>query len=257
LICLLTNDDGLTAQGLQELRRQLEAMPDVQVFLVAPERERSAASHSITLHKPLQVREVSGPGERSRAWSVSGTPADCAKLAIHALLPERPQVLISGVNCGSNLGTDVFYSGTVSAAIEGTILGIPSLAVSLSDRTAQDFRLAARVAWQLARQVAERGLPPWSLLNVNVPPGQPRGVALTRLGNRKYRDIFDRRLDPRGHTYFWLGGDALEVDNEPDTDVWAVQHGQVSVTPLRLELTHQALLQELAGWPLERLLDGV
>lgn len=256
LVFLLTNDDGVHAEGLQALRLELENVRDAIVYVVAPDRERSASGHAITVHRPLLVDELELSGSRSRMWAVSGTPADCTKLAVMALLPETPSLVISGINRGPNLGTDVFYSGTVSAAIEGTILGIPSIAVSLGATEDLDYDLAAVFTRRLALRVIERGLPANTLLNVNIPAleeSQIVGSAVTRLGVRRYRNVFHRRLDPRGRVYYWLAGEAMEEECEPDTDVTAIRNNLISITPIQLDLTHHGARAYLQRWSLDLL----
>jgi 5'-nucleotidase len=253
MIILLTNDDGVYAEGLQALRQEMEQLDMTEIYVVAPDRERSATGHAITMHRPLFAEEVRFSGARSRCYSVTGTPADCTKLAIEALLGVRPDLVISGINRGANLGTDVFYSGTVSAAIESTILGIPSIAVSLAAWRHPDFTPAARFARQLARKTLEEGLPRGTLLNVNVPPLDPSlcaGVVVTKLGVRLYKDVFDRRTDPRGREYYWLAGELMEYGNDPDTDVAVVSNNQISVTPIHLDLTNHNLREVIQKWSL-------
>lgn len=260
LIILLTNDDGIHANGIQAMRRELEGLPDAEIWVVAPDRERSASGHAITLHRPIFPVEVhlpAGEGPRTHLYSVSGTPADCAKLGIEELLPRRPDLVISGINRGSNLGTDVLYSGTVSAAIEGTILGIPAIAVSYASFEAADpadYALAARFTRTLAARVLQEGLPQGTLLNVNVPAVEPEdvtGIAVTKLGVRLYRNQWDRRVDPRGKVYYWLAGELMEQHNDPDTDVVAVQQNKISVTPIQLDMTDYSLIKNLKGWNLK------
>ncbi len=251
MLILLTNDDGLHADGIQALRKVLEAEPGMEVILVAPDRERSASGHALTLHRPLFAHQVQMPGTTVPMYSVTGTPADCAKLAIDELLPRRPDLVISGINRGSNLGTDVFYSGTVSAAIEGTILGIPAIAASLATFDPFDYGFAARFVRDLALRVVREGLPAGVLLNVNIPPVSPEnlaGVAITRMGVRRYDNEWTRRVTPRGQPYYWLAGEVAELPNDPDSDVVAVQNHQISITPLRLELTADDVLPQLKAW---------
>jgi len=248
---LVTNDDGIHAEGIKALWRALESV--AEVFVAAPDRERSAVGHGITVHRPLRVREMNFSGNRVRGWVVDGTPADCVKLCLEALIPAPPDLLISGINLGANLGTDVLYSGTVSAAIEGIINGVPSLAVSLAaDNQAEpDFRCAAAFTRALLGLLRERRLPPGTLLNINVPPCPPRGVRVTRLGFRRYVNVIDRRTDPRGRVYFWMAGEPLDVDDgDPDTDVRAVADGYISVTPVHFDLTNHEMIAELKTWPL-------
>ncbi len=248
---LLTNDDGVYAEGLQTLRRHLEGEEELEVFVVAPERERSASSHAITLHKPVYVHEVKLEDCACRTWSVSGTPADCTKLGVLALLDRRPDLVISGINRGPNLGMDVFYSGTVSAAIEGAILGIPSLAVSLASFEDAEYSSAARFTVGLVRQIRRRGLPEGALLNINIPdldPERMAGVAMTRLGLRYYTDVFHPRQDPRGRTYYWLAGEVKQSGEGPETDIGALEQNLISITPLQLRMTDMQLLRHLEGW---------
>lgn len=246
---LLTNDDGVRSPGLSALVAQLASSHEVTV--IAPDRERSGVGHGITVRDPLRVYRVDLPGE-CEAFAVSGTPADCVKIAFDALLDAPPDVVISGVNDGVNLGTDVLYSGTVAAAIEGRLYGAQALAVSLDGRDAQGFAYAARLAEALALRLVEEGLPPETLLNVNVPKGAPagvKGVRLTRLGRRRYRNVFDRRSDPRGREYYWLAGDPedLEMD-DATTDASALCSGYVSITPIRVDMTHYESIERLRRW---------
>ncbi len=240
-VLLVTNDDGVHASGLAALARALAELGDVHVL--APEREQSACGHALTLHRPLRVERL---GERR--FAVNGTPSDCVNLGILGFLPERPVLVVAGVNHGSNLGDDVTYSGTVSAAMEGTLLGVPSIAVSLVD--GGDFDGAAAIARLLAMRVLVTGLPPKTLLNVNVPARTPRGLRLTRLGHRVYSGKVVEQADPRGRAHYWIGGGEAEWGELAGTDMGAIHEGDVSITPLHLDLTnHRALdqLAELAG----------
>jgi len=247
---LVSNDDGIHSAGLAALADALAAMGDVVV--VAPDREQSACSHALTLHRPLRIDEV-GPNR----FTVDGTPTDCVNLAVNAILPERPTLLVSGINRGANLGDDVTYSGTVSAAMEGTLLGIPSIAMSLVGRGPYDFGPAATFAARLTAWVLEHGLPPDTLLNVNVPPDKdgvaPNAVELTRMGRRRYGDAIVEKVDPRGRKYYWIAGDEVPFVAEEGTDFHAVQHGRISVTPIHLDLTNYPTLEQLAPlratWP--------
>lgn len=246
---LLTNDDGIFAEGISILRKELEKFGEI--YVIAPDRERSAAGHSITVHRPLRVREAGFRSPRVRGWVVDGTPADCVKLGLEALLPEKPDFLISGINFGPNVGTDVLYSGTVSAAIEGIINGIPSVAVSLATHDEPDFTTAVLFIEDLLPELARQVLPTGTLLNVNVPPGKPRGVRVTKLGNIRYVNVIDRRTDPRGRIYFWMAGEPLDLDgNDPDTDVRAVKEGFISVTPVQIDLTDYLFIEKLKKWTL-------
>ncbi|HEY3314122.1 MAG TPA: 5'/3'-nucleotidase SurE [Bacillota bacterium] len=254
MIVLLTNDDGIRADGIQALKVAFEAVPGSEVYVVAPDRERSASGHAITIHHPLQVEEVQLEGKTpGRAFAVSGTPADCVKLGVKAILPEAPGIIVSGINRGPNLGTDVFYSGTVSAALEGVILGIPSIAVSMTAFEYLDYTVAANFAVHVAGEVVRRGLPERTLLNINVPPLSPEeiaGVALTRLGERPYENIFERRFDPRGKLYYWLVVEDLALAGGADTDVGAIRDNLISVTPIHLDLTNHDVMETLSRWSL-------
>lgn len=253
LLILLTNDDGIYSEGLQVLRIEMEKLENSRICLVAPDRERSGSGHAITVHRPLHVEAISLKNSRSEAWAVTGTPADCTKIAIEAILGQNPDLVISGINRGPNLGTDIFYSGTVSAAIEGAILGVPSIAVSLGAFQDLDFSFAAAFTRMLVEEVTAKGLPSGTLLNVNVPPLEPSqiaGVRITRLGVRRYKNVFDKRVDPRGKVYYWLAGEVVDLDQEPDTDVGSFNNNEISVTPIRLDLTDYSIIEAIKGWSL-------
>ncbi|MCL6610047.1 MAG: 5'/3'-nucleotidase SurE [Peptococcaceae bacterium] len=247
---LLCNDDGIFAQGIIALRERLEKMGEVErIFVVAPDRERSAIGHGITMHRPLRAREVKYASPKSAGWSVDGTPADCVKLAVEELLDKPPDLVVAGINLGANLGTDVLYSGTVSAAVEAVICGCPAVAVSITSYDDPDFSVAADFTAGIIPVVHREGLPPGTLLNVNVPPGRPKGVKVVRLGNMKYVNIFDRRTDPRGRVYYWMAGEVCDLeDNCPDTDVGANARGYITVTPVQIDLTNHGELERIRGW---------
>lgn len=238
-ILLLTNDDGVHARGLAALAAALDELGEVHV--IAPEREQSACGHALTLHRPLRVEPL---GERR--FAVNGTPSDCVNLGVLGFLPAPPVLVVSGINQGSNLGDDVTYSGTVSAAMEATLLGVPAIAVSLVN--GGDVDTAARVARLVATQVLVRGLPRKTLLNVNVPARTPRGVALTRLGHRVYSEKIVAQTDPRGRPHYWIGAGEPQWEALEGTDMAAVHEGYVSVTPLHLDLTNHAGLAQLGDW---------
>lgn len=260
---LVCNDDGVHAEGVARLAASLK--PLGKVVIVAPDRERSAASHALTLHAPLRMREVA-----DGVFAVDGTPADCVYLGALQVLERKPDLIVSGINHGSNIGDDVTYSGTIAAAIEGTILGIPSFAVSQeakSDvpRGSQsgrfDFANAGAIAYEMARRVLQDGLPGSDiLLSINVPDGPIKGVRCTRQGKRTYDEVVHQGTDPRGSSYYWIGsGAAPHVAQDPDTDYMAVHDGYVSICPLHLDLTHYpslAHLQEHWG-DLDKVLRGV
>lgn len=250
---LLTNDDGIHAEGLIALRRACLAAGH-RVWVVAPDRERSGSGHAITLASPLYVEEVRFDDGGPVGYSVSGTPADCAKLAIRAICSEAPDLVLSGINRGPNLGTDVFYSGTVSAAIEAIILGVPAIALSLAGYENLDYTYAADYGLRLAAMAAERGIPEHALLNVNFPAVERRriaGTAVTRLGERRYQNVFERRIDDDERAYYCLLEESLENADEPATDVWAIGRNLVSLTPVHIDLTNHGLIQTLAPWAAE------
>ena len=240
---LISNDDGIQSEGLRTLARALAKVGEVCV--VAPDREQSAASHAISLHRPLRIHEVADCW-----WSVDGTPTDCVYMAIHHLLKDRPpDVVVSGINYGANVADDVTYSGTVAAAMEGALLGIPAIAVSLAARDHFDFEPAAEFATALAAVVAERRLPRGMLLNVNVPRKPARGYRITKLGKRSYGSEVVVNVDPRGRKYYWIGGAQSKHEDIPGSDCNAVfGEGLVSVTPLHLDLTEYKLLDEMRSW---------
>ncbi|MEO5657503.1 MAG: 5'/3'-nucleotidase SurE [Nitrospiria bacterium] len=242
---LVSNDDGIHSEGIKRLADALRAIGEVTV--VAPDGEQNAAGHAITLHKPLRVTQLA-----DGVYSTSGTPTDCINLGVISILKARPALVVSGINKGENLADDVTYSGTVSAAMEGTLLGIPSIAVSQAGEGAFRFEAAAWFAARLAELVLANGLPPDTLLNVNVPDldrSQVRGVKITRLGRRSYdaNDIVEN-TDPRGRKYYWIGGNRVFGTVNEGTDFGAVQAGYVSVSPVHLDLTNYAALATLAGW---------
>ena len=238
---LVTNDDGILAPGLASLEAALAGLGDV--YVVAPDREKNAVGHALTLHRPLRVERL---GERR--FAVNGTPSDCVNLAILGLLPRVPSLVVSGINHGSNLGDDVTYSGTVAAAMEGTLLGVPSVAVSLLDPERGAFDEAARIARLVAARVLVEGLPSKTLLNVNVPAGPVKGIRLTRLGHRVYKEKVVEETDPRGRTYYWIGAGPPVWEDREATDIGAVRQGHASVTPLHLDLTHYEAFRRMAAW---------
>ena len=238
-IVLLTNDDGVHAAGLAALAGALDGLADV--YVLAPEREQSACGHSLTLHRPLRVEPV-----HERWFAVNGTPSDCVNLGVLGFLPARPVLVVSGINHGTNLGDDVTYSGTVSAAMEGILLGVPSIAVSLV--SGGDFAEAGRAARLVAARVLVEGLPPKTLLNVNVPADPPRGIRVTRLGHRVYSGKIVEQIDPRGRTHYWIGGGEPAWELLDGSDMAAVNEGFVSVTPLHMDLTSHRALAEMREW---------
>lgn len=248
---LLTNDDGITAPGIQALWQELSSIGEVTV--VAPDTERSATSQAITVHHPIRVDKYPIEGQPIAAWQVGGTPTDCVKIALEALLEIKPDVVVSGINNGPNMGTDILYSGTVSAAIEGALHGIPAIAISLATWRLSDFTPAAQFTRKLVQLLTERCLPPHTLLNVNVPALPMEnivGVEITKLGVIEYENTFERRLDPQGRSYYWMGGSIVDTVNEDGTDVLAVKNGKISVTPIHFDLTNYAIMNLLKEWNL-------
>ena len=250
---LLTNDDGIYAPGLRALRDVL--LPLGRVTVVAPATEQSATGHSVTLLAPLLVNEVFEEvhGERTRlGWAVEGRPADCVKLALLELLPEPPDLIVSGMNAGSNAGINVLYSGTVAAAIEGAFLRHTAIACSLEyDKKIFDFHRGAAYCRQVIDQILARNPPPCSLFNVNVPVlerGPIKGILVRPQNVSPYTEKFDRRVNPRGRTYFWTSPDFKCPDPHPDTDVEALADQYVTVTPLKFDLTDTARLADMAAW---------
>jgi 5'-nucleotidase len=244
---LVTNDDGIGATGLLALTEVLGTLSEVMV--IAPDREQSATSHSLTLNHPLRVKEV----ERSML-SVDGTPTDCVLLAFNGLLKEKPKLVVAGINHGWNLGEDVSYSGTVAAAIEGVLQGAPSFAISLAGKPPYSFEVASSFALKLARMILEKGMDSQTLLNVNVPnvPGASISrVKVTKLGKRLYRDLLIKKVDPRGRSYYWIGGNEPSWrSTEGHTDFRAIEEGMISITPLHLDMTDYARISEIESWNL-------
>lgn len=249
---LLTNDDGIRAQGIEALWQVLSDIADI--YVVAPDVEKSAMSQAITVHQPIRLDEYLFDGPFVKAWEVGGTPTDCVKVALESLLvDEMPDIIVSGINHGPNLGTDILYSGTVSAAIEAALHGLPAIAVSLDCWDHCDFTVAAQFIKKLIPKVLSHSLPRHTLLNVNVPAlpaTEIKGVAVTKLGFRHYENTFERRKDPRGRSYYWMGGNVFEDDNAEDSDVNAVKQGKIVVTPVHFDLTNYPLIKTIASWQL-------
>ncbi len=248
-LVLLTNDDGIFAPGLFALHQAISEVADVAV--VAPDTERSAAGHAITIANPLRV----SPFEKNGSFfghAVNGTPADCVKIAYYSILERKPDAVISGINFGSNTGINVLYSGTVSAATEANILGIPSFAISLTTYENPNFAPAARFAVRLLDIILENKLPEGTFLNVNVPnvadEHELAGIKITRQGKSKYKDNYDKRTDPRQHVYYWLTGFKRDVDESDDVDDVAVSKNYISITPLQYDMTAYDTLDILKNW---------
>lgn len=247
MLILCTNDDGYLATGLGVLTEAARPLGEVQV--VAPDREQSASSHSLTMHFPLRARRLD-----LSTHHVDGTPTDCVALAVGTLLERRPDFVLSGINHGPNMGEDVLYSGTVAGAMEATILGIPAVAFSYAGRDPSGIPAYLPLVERLLPQLVRReSFPAETLLNVNLPPIAPeevRGVRVTRLGRRVYTDSITRAKDPNGKEYFWIGGGGVEWRADEGTDFWAVNEGYISVTPLHLDLTNYKLLSDVEQWEL-------
>lgn len=240
---LVTNDDGYHSEGIIALENTLAEIGDV--YVVAPASEMSGASHSLTLARPLRIRQID-----ARHWTVDGTPTDCVTLALNRILPfeERPHVCVSGINHGANLGDDATYSGTVAGAMESTILGVPGLAFSLVANRSHDFTESAKVALELTRKAIEEGLPKGALLNINIPKGIPKGFRITKQGFKNARPVISEHIDPRGKPYYWIGEERSGFHAEGGTDFEAIDEGFVSVTPMRSDLTDYRALEALQSW---------
>jgi len=240
---LVTNDDGIHSDGLHKLEAAMMELGDV--YVVAPMSEMSGASHSLTLARPLRIRQLD-----ERHWSIDGTPTDCVTLALNKILAkdEHPDICVSGINHGGNLGDDATYSGTVAGALEATILGVPGIALSLVARDNFDFTSAAAIAVAAARKVLEEGLPEGTLLNINIPQGEIKGVKVTRQGIKNARPVITEHIDPRGKPYFWIGEEYFNTNSAEGTDYHAVELGYVSVTPLRSDMTDHLALSALETW---------
>ena len=251
-VILVSNDDGHQARGIEALVAAMESLGEV--YVVAPEAEQSASSHAISIHRPLRIREV-----RPRWYAVDGTPTDCSYVGINHLLKDRrPSLMVSGINHGANLADDVTYSGTVAAAMEASILGVPAIAFSLVTRSDFNFTAAADFARSLAAAALAQPLPASLLLNVNIPAGAAiRGYAVTRLGKHSYGFDVVEKLDPRGRKYYWIGGNEYQHEDIPGSDCNAVlREGLASVTPLQLDLTDGPMRERLRGWSLDGFARG-
>ena len=240
---LITNDDGYHSEGIIALENALSELGDI--YIVAPESEMSGASHSLTLSRPLRIRQ-----RDKRHWTVDGTPTDCVTLALNQILPagERPHICVSGINHGPNLGDDATYSGTVAGALEATILGVPGIAFSLAAFRSHDFTESARIALEITAKALADGIPEGTLLNVNVPKGVPKGIRITKQGFKNARPVISEHIDPRGKLYYWIGEVRDGFRAEGGTDFEALDEGFVSVTPMRSDLTDHIAVQTLADW---------
>ena len=247
---LLSNDDGVMAEGIKALTIELSKEHDV--YVIAPDRERSAAGHSLTLHTPIRVEELESKFGAKRIWITSGTPGDCVKIGIHAILSEdeKPDLIISGINHGPNLGSDILYSGTVSCAMEGAMMGYPSIAVSLASMSCEPelFKNVAVFMSKFVHKIKEFPFPKKSNLNINVPGLMPEdlaGVAITKLGGKMFTDEYDKRVDPRGKVYYWMAGELIKHCDNDESDINALRWNKVSVTPITFEMTLDSVIPEL------------
>lgn len=240
---LITNDDGIHSEGIAALENALKDIGDV--YVVAPESEMSGASHSLTLARPLRIRQID-----ERHWTVDGTPTDCVTLALNQILaPDiRPTICASGINHGANLGDDATYSGTVAGAMEATILGIPGLAFSLVANRSHDFTESAKIAREVTQKAILEGIPDGTLLNVNIPKGVPQGLKITKQGFKTARPVISEHIDPRGKLYYWIGEVREGFRAEGGTDFEAIEEGLVSITPMRTDLTNHAALEQIRDW---------
>lgn len=249
---LISNDDGIYSNGIYELAKRMTNLGKVTV--VAPDKEQSAIGHAITMHQPLRCKKIKLYDLDIDAWWVNGTPADCVKLGVETLLPERPDLIISGINNGENLGTDIIYSGTVSAAIEGSIFNIPAIAVSYEKHGEADYSLVAEAAAEVISQLLIYEKDEKFLLNINIPTANNmsdlKGVKITKLGVKKYKNNFQERKDPRGNSYYWLAGELIESDIDEDTDIFAVRSGYISITPIHINLSSYKDISRLKEWEL-------
>jgi 5'-nucleotidase len=239
---LLSNDDGINSSGLHALANALSKLG--KIYIVAPDREQSASSHALSIHRPLRIEKVS-----ENSFSVDGTPTDCINIAINGILNNtKPDIIVSGINRGENLGDDITYSGTVSAAIEGTLLGIPSLAVSLQGRNDFEFEAASYFSHLISSYILTNPIPKDTLINMNI-PGLPlkeiKGIKITRQGKRLYNDPIIEKTDPRGKKYYWIGGCELESMEMENSDIEAIKKGFVSITPIKLDMTDYSLMKKL------------
>ena len=247
---LISNDDGIAANGIRCLSEILSQKNDV--YVIAPDRERSAAGHSLTLHTPIRVEEVDAYNNVKRAWVTTGTPGDCVKIGINAILAdnEQPDLVISGINHGPNLGRDILYSGTVSCALEAAMLDYPSIAVSLSSMIPDPiyFDATAKFISKLLPRLKGFNFPERSILNINTPALEEEdiaGVEITKLGTKMFTDGYDKRVDPRGKVYYWMAGELTSRHEEDGTDIAAVRANRISITPVTFEMTHLGVIEEL------------
>jgi 5'-nucleotidase len=249
---LITNDDGIHAQGIFALKSALEKIADV--IVVAPDVERSAVGHAITLSDPLRVYSVEKQGVFF-GYAVNGTPADCVKLGLKSLVEDPVDLVVSGINLGPNTATNIMYSGTVSAAAEAVIMGVPGMAISLASFHVHEYAYASDLSCDLAELIYKNGLPEGTLLNVNVPAlpaDEIEGIVVTRQGKGRFEEYFDKRVDPTNRTYYWLAGKSMSPDYEEDVDDVVLTKKKVSITPIRYDLTDMNMISKLKSWGIEK-----
>ncbi len=253
---LVSNDDGIDSAGIYALVNSLKEIADVTV--VAPHKEQSAVGHAITMQTPLRVFEYHRDG-KFFGYAIDGTPADCVKIGIRNIMNEYPDLMVSGINHGSNTAVNIIYSGTVSAAREAAIMDVPSMAVSVTSHTVNDFSFAAKVAKYLSLEIKKRGIPNGTMLNVNVPnlpEEQIAGIRITKQGKSKWDDVYEKRVDPYGRNYYWLTGNLVELDNSLEFDQIAIKNKYVSVTPIHFDLTDYDMYEKMKEWDVERLIES-
>jgi 5'-nucleotidase len=251
---LISNDDGIDSPGIAALAKEMKKIGDVTV--IAPRTEQSAVGHAITMKIPLRITEYYKNGDFF-GYAIDGTPADCLKIGIRNILKTRPDIVLSGINNGSNTAINIIYSGTVSAAREAAIMDLPAIAISQTSHDAKDFSYSARIASELTKQVLKRGLPNGTLLNVNVPnlPAEEiAGILVTKQGKSKWDDVYEERIDPYGKKYYWLTGSLMETDDKLETDQFAIKNNFVSITPVHFDLTDYATYNSINNWQLENLM---
>lgn len=253
-LILVTNDDGITAPGIRALIQIVKSIGDVDVYVVAPDSPQSAMGHAITINSTLHLEELKLTSGADQEWSCSGTPVDSVKIAVDKILPRKPDLCISGINHGSNSSINVIYSGTMSAAVEAGIEGIPAIGFSLSDFSYHaDFFAAEKYIKRIISQTLENGLPDGVVLNVNIPKlpeEELKGIRISRQARAKWDESFQERIDPRGRKYYWLTGNFINMDPGQDTDEWALEHGYISIVPVKIDLTAHEFKQNLHMWDL-------
>lgn len=252
---LVSNDDGIDSAGIYALVEALKEIAEVTV--VAPHKEQSAVGHAITMQTPLRVFEYQKNG-KFFGYAVDGTPADCVKIGIRNIMKSSPDIVVSGINHGSNTAINIIYSGTVSAAREAAIMDVPSIAISVASHVVQDFSYPAKLAKHLALKIYEKDLVKGTLLNVNVPnltEDQIKGILLTKQGKSKWDDIYEKRIDPYGRNYYWLTGNLFELDHGLDFDQAAIKQNYVSISPIHFDLTDYKTYEQMKSWKIEHLLD--